>query len=142
MEISKKQIEITTLYASEGYYLTKVNCDETCTPIMTTKVILGKTDSADNYKEIPISEGDAIVAQWNAQQELEILKEDKLIQEQQITDATVNTLNSTTNYIPPMEIFKGKYYIQDDVIYECIRNSEKPLNNNLCDLIGLYVYKV
>ena len=69
MEISKKQIEITTLYASEGMYITKVNCDETCTPLMSTKVILGKTDSAENYKEIPIAEGDRIVAEWNAKQE-------------------------------------------------------------------------
>jgi hypothetical protein len=75
MEISKKQIEITTLYASEGMYLTKINCDETCTPMMTTKVILGRTDSVDNYKEIPIAEGDRIVAEWNAQQEIKMRME-------------------------------------------------------------------
>jgi hypothetical protein len=75
MEITKKQIEITTLYASEGMYLTKINCDETCTPMMTTKVILGKTDSADNYKEISVEEGDAIVARWNAEQELKMQEE-------------------------------------------------------------------
>lgn len=76
MEISKKQIEITTLYASEGYYLTKVNCDETCTPMMSKKVILGKSDSADSYREIPIEEGDAIVAQWQAEQERKMREED------------------------------------------------------------------
>jgi hypothetical protein len=75
MEISKKQIEITTLYASEGMYLTKINCDETCTPIMATKVILGRTDSADNYKEISVEEGDAIVARWNAEQERKMQQE-------------------------------------------------------------------
>ena len=75
MEISKKQIEIITLYASEGMYLTKINCDETCTPIMATKVILGRTDSADNYKEIPIAEGDRIVAEWQAEQELKMQQE-------------------------------------------------------------------
>ena len=75
MEINKKQIEIITLYASEGYYLTKVNCDETCTPMMSKKVILGKSDSADNYREIPIEEGDAIVAQWQARQEVRMQQE-------------------------------------------------------------------
>lgn len=52
------------------------------------------------------------------------------------------SLNNQINYIPPMEIFKGQYYMQDDIVYECIRSSEKQLDNNLCDLIGLYVYKV
>ena len=75
MEITKKQIEITTLYASEGMYLTKIICDETCTPIMATKVILGKTDSVDNYKEIPIEEGDRIVTEWNVQQEIKMRME-------------------------------------------------------------------
>ena len=72
MEISKKQIEITTLYASEGMYLTKINCDETCTPIMSKKVILGRTDSAENYREIPIEEGDALVARWQAEQQIKM----------------------------------------------------------------------
>lgn len=69
MEISKKQIEITTLYASEGMYLTQSNRGDKM-PILSNEVILGKTDSIDNWVEIPISEGDAIMAQWQAEQEL------------------------------------------------------------------------
>jgi hypothetical protein len=42
-------------------------------------------------------------------------------------------------YMPPMEIFNGKYYIQDNVIYSCIRNSEIALTHNLADLVGNYV---
>lgn len=38
-----------------------------------------------------------------------------------------------------MEIFNGKYYIQNDVVYKCIRNSETTLNHDLNTLIGLYV---
>lgn len=52
------------------------------------------------------------------------------------------TLSDPIPYMPPMEIFKNKYYIQDNVIYECIRDSETALTHNLLDLIGLYVYKV
>lgn len=52
------------------------------------------------------------------------------------------TLVDPIPYMPPMEIFKNKYYIQDNVIYECIRDSEIALTHNLSDLIGLYVYKV
>lgn len=44
-------------------------------------------------------------------------------------------------YVPPMELFDGKYYIQDEVKYKCIRNSGMPLSHNLIDLIGLYVEK-
>lgn len=42
-------------------------------------------------------------------------------------------------YNPPMEIFKDKYYIQDDILYLCTRNSEIPLSHKLNDLINLYV---
>lgn len=45
-------------------------------------------------------------------------------------------------YTPPMEIFKDKYYIQDNIKYKCIRNSELPLSHNLNSLIGTYVEKV
>lgn len=42
-------------------------------------------------------------------------------------------------YMPPMEIFKDKYYVQDGVIYSCIRDSEVVLTHNLADLVGNYV---
>lgn len=45
-------------------------------------------------------------------------------------------------YNPPMEIFNEKYYIQSEILYKCIRNSEIPLSHNLSDLIGTYVTKV
>lgn len=38
-----------------------------------------------------------------------------------------------------MELFEGKYYIQSDVIYLCIRNSEQALYHDLKDLVGTYV---
>lgn len=45
-------------------------------------------------------------------------------------------------YTPPMEIFAGKYYIQDGVVYRCTRNSEVALSHNLSALVGLYVEEV
>lgn len=42
-------------------------------------------------------------------------------------------------YTPPMEIFEGKYYIEDEVLYLCVRNSETALTHALRDLVGLYV---
>jgi hypothetical protein len=42
-------------------------------------------------------------------------------------------------YTPPMEIFEGKYYIEDGVIYYCNRDSSVALTHRLSDLIVLYV---
>lgn len=42
-------------------------------------------------------------------------------------------------YTPPMEIFNGKYYTQDGVLYLCTRDSGTALSHNLRDLVGLYV---
>ena len=45
-------------------------------------------------------------------------------------------------YTPPMEIFIDKYYIENNEIYKCIRNSDTALSHSLRDLIGVYVNKV
>ena len=42
-------------------------------------------------------------------------------------------------YAPPMEIFKGKYYIEDGVAYKCTRDSGVALTHKLSALVGLYV---
>ena len=45
-------------------------------------------------------------------------------------------------YTPPMELYAGKYYIEDGVIYRCTRNSEVALSHNLSALLGIYVEEV
>lgn len=45
-------------------------------------------------------------------------------------------------YTPPMEIFEGKHYIEDGVVYRCTRNSEVALSHNLSALVGLYAEEV
>lgn len=42
-------------------------------------------------------------------------------------------------YTPPMEIFEGKHYTQNGVVYRCTRNSEVAMNHSLETLVGLYV---
>ena len=43
------------------------------------------------------------------------------------------------HYNNNMELFEGKYYIQDGVLYKCIRNTGTPVYNTLADLVGIYV---
>lgn len=45
-------------------------------------------------------------------------------------------------YNPPMEIFKDKYYTQNEVLYKCTRNSEISLSHDLSALVGIYVETV
>ena len=52
------------------------------------------------------------------------------------------TLEDPIPYNPPMEIFIDKYYIENNEIYKCIRNSDTALSHSLKDLIGIYVNKI
>lgn len=52
------------------------------------------------------------------------------------------TADDPIPYNTNMEIFKDKYYIQNDVLYLCIRDSQQPLYNDLSDLIDIYVQVV
>ena len=49
------------------------------------------------------------------------------------------TIEDPIPYIPPMEIFKDKYYIQNNVVYKCTRDSETALSHDLSALVGMYV---
>jgi hypothetical protein len=49
------------------------------------------------------------------------------------------TIEDPIPYVPPMEIFNGKYYIQNDIKYLCTRDSETTLSHDLSALVGLYV---
>ena len=48
-------------------------------------------------------------------------------------------INDPISYNPPMEIFNGKYYTQNDTLYLCNRDSGTALTHDLSQLIGLYV---
>lgn len=49
------------------------------------------------------------------------------------------TIDDPIEYNPPMEIFNGKYYVQDGVKYKCTRDSGTALSHNLSELVGTYV---
>ena len=44
-------------------------------------------------------------------------------------------------YAVPMEIFEGKYYVEDNQLYLCTRDSGTALSHPLSALVGLYVEK-
>lgn len=45
-------------------------------------------------------------------------------------------------YTPPMEIFEGKYYVENGIVYRCTRDSGTALSHSLSALVGLYVAEV
>ena len=49
------------------------------------------------------------------------------------------TADDPIAYVPPMEIYNGKYYTQGGVLYLCTRDSETALSHDLSALVGLYV---
>ena len=48
-------------------------------------------------------------------------------------------LDDPIPYTPSMEVFEGKYYVENNIVYRCTRNSGTALSHRLADLIGLYV---
>lgn len=56
--------------------------------------------------------------------------------------AATGTQDDPINYTPPMEIFNGKYYKQNDILYLCTRDSGQELSFDLSALVGLYVQVV
>lgn len=49
------------------------------------------------------------------------------------------TRDNPIHYNGNMELFEGKYYEQNSILYLCTRDSGVPLYNNLSDLVGIYV---
>ena len=49
------------------------------------------------------------------------------------------TMEDPIPYTPPMEIYEGKYYTQNGVVYRCTRDSGTALSHDLSALVGLYV---
>ena len=49
------------------------------------------------------------------------------------------TLDDPKPYSPPMEIFNGKYYVEDGAVYLCTRDSGTALSHSLSALVGVYV---
>lgn len=59
-----------------------------------------------------------------------------------IDEIHAGTKSDPIPYVTGMSLEMDKYYIQDEVLYLCIRDSGQPLYNNLVELIGNYVQVV
>lgn len=58
---------------------------------------------------------------------------------EEINETSSGSLEDPIPYNNNMALETGKYYIQDNVIYKCIRNTEIPVYNALISLVGIYV---
>lgn len=58
---------------------------------------------------------------------------------EEINETNAGTIDDPIPYNNNMELFKGKYYIQNEIKYLCIRNTEQPVYQDLKDLVGNYV---
>lgn len=56
-----------------------------------------------------------------------------------VDETHAGTFADPIPYDGNMELFSGLYYIQDSIIYLCIRNSGQPLYHPLSAIVGLYV---
>lgn len=50
-----------------------------------------------------------------------------------------DTPENPIRYNNNMELHAGKYYVQDDVVYVCTRDSGQAMTHPLAQLVGLYV---
>lgn len=57
----------------------------------------------------------------------------------EINETNEGTFEDPIPYNNNMELFEGKYYIQDGIIYKCTRDSQTPLYHPLSSLVGIYV---
>lgn len=58
---------------------------------------------------------------------------------EEINETNQGTLEDPIPYNNNMELFAGKYYSQNGVVYKCTRNSGQPVYHDLSALVGLYV---
>lgn len=61
---------------------------------------------------------------------------------EEINETNEGTLEDPIPYNNNMELFAGKYYSQNGVIYKCTRNTEQAIYQDLSGLVGIYVQTV
>ena len=57
----------------------------------------------------------------------------------EINEENAGTLEDPIPYNNNMQLYNGKYYSQDGVVYLCNRDTGIPVYNPLKDLVGIYV---
>lgn len=58
---------------------------------------------------------------------------------EEINETATGTKEDPIPYKGNMELFEGKYYKQNGVIYLCTRNTEQPVYHDLSSLVNIYV---
>lgn len=58
---------------------------------------------------------------------------------EEICESHDGTLADPIPYSGNMALENGKYYIQHDIIYKCVRDTGAPVYNALNELVGIYV---
>lgn len=58
---------------------------------------------------------------------------------EEINEKNAGTLEDPIPYNNNMELFEGLYYIQNEVIYKCTRNTGTAVFHDLKDLVGIYI---
>lgn len=61
---------------------------------------------------------------------------------EEINESNKGILEDPIPYNNNMELFEGKYYSQNGVVYKCTRNTEQAVYQDLSGLVGIYVEKV
>ena len=61
---------------------------------------------------------------------------------EQINETHVGTLDDPIPYDGNMALTQGKYYVQNEVVYLCTRDTVNPVYGSLESLLGLYVEEV
>ena len=59
-----------------------------------------------------------------------------------INETHTGTLDDPIPYDGNMALVSGLYYVQNDVVYLCIRDTINPVYNALSELVGVYVENV
>ena len=60
----------------------------------------------------------------------------------EICESHAGTLDDPIPYSGNMALESGKYYMQDNKVYRCTRDTGNPVYNALSELVGLYVEEV
>lgn len=65
-------MDIEILPEKKGFYWLNKNQLKDEEPLLSKKVFLSKKDKKENWVQVSIAEGDAIMARWRADQEIKI----------------------------------------------------------------------
>ena len=61
---------------------------------------------------------------------------------EEINEENAGTIDDPIPYNNNMELFAGKYYSQNGIIYKCTRDTGQAVYHDLSALVGIYVEKV